>query len=149
MPVESAREDAPPDAPAVSAAPVVHVPPPLGFRNPVAVRVAFLAAGVSAVLSTLPVVGLFAIVWWISGGFLAVYLYRRRTGQSLTVRNGARIGWITGVITFAIFSILFALSSRGLINAYREQLRNVPVHDPATLSALQNPAVIAAAQASS
>ena len=113
----------------------------MSFHNPVAVRIGFLMAGVAALLSTLPLVGLFSVVWWASAGFCAVYMYRRRTGQPLTVRNGARMGWITGVMLSGFFAILTAVSSGEFITRYKEQLRNMP--DPAVASMLQNPAVVA------
>jgi hypothetical protein len=34
---------------------------------------------------------------FLAAGFLAVYLYSRRTGQTLSIRSGARMGWITGI----------------------------------------------------
>jgi len=44
------------------------------------------------------------------GGFVAVYLYRRRTGQILTVLNGARLGWISGIFAFAITTVLLTFA---------------------------------------
>lgn len=43
-------------------------------------------------------------------GFLAVYSYCRRTGQSLSVRSGARMGWITGIFSFGIIAVFSAVS---------------------------------------
>jgi hypothetical protein len=37
-----------------------------------------------------------------------VWIYKRRTGQRLNVRGGARMGWITGVISCALLTLLFA-----------------------------------------
>lgn len=108
----------------------------LNFHNPVAVRVGLSMASVAALLSWLPLVNLGFVIWWVAAGFCSVYLYHRRTGELLSVRNGLRIGWITGVLTFAIMTVLFtisiiplAFSSGGLAGIYQEQMRNMPVHD--------------------
>ena len=39
-------------------------------------------------------------------GFLAVFLYRRRTGQRLSVASGARLGWICGIFGFVIVAVM-------------------------------------------
>jgi hypothetical protein len=39
-----------------------------------------------------------------------VYLYHRRTGLLVSVRSGARLGWLTGVFCFLIALILFLLT---------------------------------------
>ncbi len=108
----------------------------LNFHNPVAVRVGLSMASAAALLSWLPLINLGFVIWWVAAGFCSVYLYHRRTGEFLSVRNGLRIGWITGVLTFAIMTVLFtisviplALSSGGLAGVYQEQIRNMPMHD--------------------
>ena len=112
------------DEPVFEPAPVFQpiaalaTPPPLpadiGFRNSIAVRIALLAAVldfflISVTLSVSP-----EIVWLIAlllgAGFLAVYLYGRLTGEKLTIRKGARMGWLTGVFCFGFALILFTLS---------------------------------------
>lgn len=61
-----------------------------------------------------------------AGGYYAVFLYRRRTGAGVTVANGARMGWITGVFTFVITTVFFTLGmaalagSDQLMQAYKE-----------------------------
>src|ERR1017187_8274933 len=77
----------PPPVPAVTIAgpaTAAHAPPPprLNFHNATAVRVALLMASVASMLSALPVwaAGLAGLVlWWLTPGFLSVYVYRRRT----------------------------------------------------------------------
>jgi len=44
-------------------------------------------------------------------GFLAVYSYSRFSGQSLSVRSGARLGWITGIFSFGIIALLITMST--------------------------------------
>lgn len=103
--------------------PLVPSPQPpartsVGFRNPGAVRVGMLVASAISLLFFVPVPPLFAPLWQlilvVTGGFLAVYLYHRRTGDVLSTRTGARLGWMTGLFTFLIFMVLFTLSLMAL-----------------------------------
>ena len=55
------------------------------------------------------------LIWPVVAGFFAVYIYHRRTGQSLTVRGGVRIGWITGVFYFLIALVMFTLSLLAMV----------------------------------
>lgn len=129
------------------AAPPEAAPPPpavVSFRNPTAVRVGLLAASLAALLSWIPLLNLAFVVWWVAAGFYAVYLYRRRTGQLLTVRGGVRLGWITGILIFAIMTLLFtlaivpaAMSAGGLGAIFEQQLRNMPAGDPNVEQALE------------
>jgi hypothetical protein len=60
-----------------------------------------LAAGLGMTL-----VGLFGI-WMMAGGFLSVLIYRRRTrGSLLRPRAGARLGAVSGILGFALFSMI-------------------------------------------
>ena len=64
----------------------------------------------------------------VAAGFLAVYLYQRRTGERLSVVHGAHLGWISGIFGFAITSVLIsvfvvALSNPAFLDAMREQLK--------------------------
>lgn len=108
-------------------------PAPVSFRNQAAVRVAFFSASVTTVLSSLPLPSPMALVlflvWLLGAGVFSVYLYRRRTGESLPVGGGARLGWMTGVFSFAISTLLFTISmlllsghTEGLSTLLREQL---------------------------
>src|SRR5215831_11233038 len=75
-------------------------PPPVSFRNRPAVQSAFWVAALALLFSMLnPIL---TMVVWAAAGFAAVRLYRRRTGMSLSVRAGMIMGWITGVILFAL-----------------------------------------------
>ncbi|HLK48795.1 MAG TPA: zinc ribbon domain-containing protein [Bryobacteraceae bacterium] len=132
--VASIEPPAPPPPP--RAAP--PQPLPLNFHNPVAVRIAFLVALVTALLSWLPLLN---IVMWAGAGFFAVFLYRRRTGYLLTVRAGVQMGWITGVMSFAITILFFtatalpAALSGGLGTLFQSQFKNVT--DPNMQEALK------------
>ena len=139
---------------AVDPVPVVPAPPPappeIGFSNGTAVRVGFLAALVAVLLIIVPLPFPFLrlMVVFIAAGFLAVYLYMRRTGQRLTLRGGARMGWITGIFSFTIFtvqltaSVLASSTEGGFANVLKQQL---PPNDARTgqiLQLIQEPATL-------
>jgi hypothetical protein len=70
-----------------------------------------------------------SLVSLLAAGFLAVYLYHRRTGEFLSVRNGARMGMLTGLFSFVIMLVLMVpvavtlSSDGGLGEGIREQIR--------------------------
>jgi hypothetical protein len=84
-----------PPPPAPTAAPLPT------FRNPVALRIALMIAVFATFLSFLPYLN------WLAAGYFSAFLYRRRTGSRLNVVAGVRMGWITGVLMFAIIVALF------------------------------------------
>lgn len=137
QPVESLEPavEAPPPPLQAAAAPQ---PLPLNFHNPVAVRIAFIVALVTALLSWLPLLN---IVLWAAAGFIAVFLYKRRTGSLLTVRAGMQMGWITGVMSFAITTVIFTATilptalSGGVGAMFQQQLKNAT--DPSVQEALK------------
>jgi hypothetical protein len=129
-------------------------PPEINFHNGLAVRIGFLAAGLGSLLTYFPtpIPALWVTLSLVLAGFFAAYLYRRRSGQSLSVRAGARIGWITGVFSFAIGALVFTLtivelsSERGLAAFFREQFKGRVPDDKSFdqfLQALQSPAGMA------
>ena len=135
-------------------------PPPIGFHNGPAVRIALLAGVLSIVVSALtgqlPLLRVLAPVWLVATGFLAVFLYRRRTGQRLSALSGAHLGWICGIFGFVIVTIILtifavALSEPTFVSAMQEQLRDhgTPESDVAqvkqVIEALRTPAGIASA----
>jgi hypothetical protein len=128
-------------------------PPEIGFHNRIAVRtslfVAFSAVLLFMVLFPFPV--LHFIVEFLSG-FLAVFLYMRRTGQPLTMRGGARMGWITGIFSFTLITGLFtlamvAVSSQGglaaVIREHRGQLPGNGAQYDALMKVMDDPAAFA------
>ena len=132
---ESVAEFVPPPAEPVAAA---LQPPALNFHNLVAVRIAFVMAPAAFMLLGFPA---FSVLLWIAAGFLAVFFHRRRTGVLLNVRAGVRLGWITGVLMFAITTVIFTLTvvpavANGGITLLREQLKNRP-SDPNVQEALR------------
>lgn len=102
--VEQPEVFAPQQPPLVQAAPLQT----LSFRNPIALRVGLLAAGLLCLMMMIPGVNYAAVFWWLGAGYFSVWIYKRRTGQRLNVRGGAQMGWITGVISCALLTLLFA-----------------------------------------
>jgi hypothetical protein len=145
----------PPPIPVVAAA--APAAPAINFHNGTAVRIA-LGMGVLAFLCLL-VVGQLALpeglifVWLAAAGFLAVFLYRRSTGQRLSVMNGARLGWISGIFGFVIVTIILtmlviALSEPSVVTALREQIktRGIPEANlDQMIAALHSPSGITSA----
>jgi hypothetical protein len=127
------EESVPPEAPI--APPQPPPIPDISFHNRIAVRIGFLTAVVAILL------GLFPLPYPVprlmaslpAAGFLAVFLYSRRTGQMLSIRAGVRMGWITGVFCCVLVAILAASSAvaisnqGGLEKVFRGQL---PPNDP-------------------
>lgn len=72
-------------------------------------RIGLLVATIALLLSSFPLSPFLSFVWMLGAGILSVYLYNRRTGQSLSVRNGVRIGWMTGVFSFVISVVLITI----------------------------------------
>jgi hypothetical protein len=79
-----------------------QAPPPLDFRNPLALKIALLVAMGATALFFLPYVN------WLAAGYFAVFLYRRRTGCAINVGAGVRLGWITGLFTFPLAAVFYA-----------------------------------------
>ncbi len=91
------------------AAVLVAPPVPLSFRNPVALRVGLLASALLCLTMMIPGINYASVVWWLAAGYFSVWIYKRRTGQALTVRGGAHMGWITGVLSCVLMTVLFAV----------------------------------------
>jgi hypothetical protein len=148
-----------PAPPPIPVAPVVAAPQPpiISFRNGPAVRIAlgmgFLAFMCLLVVGQLALPEALIFVWLAAAGFLAVFLYRRSTGQRLSVVNGARLGWISGIFGFAIVTVILtmcviALSEPSVVTALREQIktRGIPEANlDQMIEALHSPAGITSA----
>jgi uncharacterized protein YqgC (DUF456 family) len=98
----------------------------------------------------IPLVWLRLPIAFVAAGFLAVYLYNRRTGQVLSLRSGARMGWITGVFSFAIVGILVALMILAILNEpqlvkqIQSQLPPNDANSESIAQALNDPAKLSA-----
>ncbi|HMD71204.1 MAG TPA: zinc ribbon domain-containing protein, partial [Bryobacteraceae bacterium] len=73
---------------------------PVSFRNMEVVKTALMAAVLATFLLFLPYVN------WLAAGYFAVFFYRRRTHQPVGIVAGVRIGWLTGLMNFAILTII-------------------------------------------
>lgn len=127
---EDVAESAPPPAAPEAEPRAPKLPPAIDFRNRLALRAAFLAALLANLLTLFPYLFLAAPLWLVGAGFLAVYLYLRRSGQAVSVASGARVGWITGVFAFGIFTVLFTVNflvaARSGLFTDRQRLSEVP-----------------------
>ncbi len=129
---ESAEHDSAAVPPAALPVAALQAPAGINFRNHTAVRVGLLSAVLASLLTSVPMPMFINVLWLtvclVGAGFFAVYLYRRRTGQDLSARMGARMGWITGIFCFLIATVFFTITviiistHGGLAAYYREQL---------------------------
>jgi hypothetical protein len=150
MPVVEEAEPEPPP-PVVPELQPIQFPTDIGFHNGLAVRIGFMAAVGAVMLALIPIPPPFLRLplAFVLAGFLAVFLYSRRTGQVLTIRSGARIGWITGIFSFLLVTILFTVAAVAVSRqgGFMEQMRSqLPAND-ARLDMIQqafsSPAMIA------
>lgn len=130
----------PPPMEFVPPPPVAEASLPLNFRNPLAVRVALLVA-LLATLFTIPTLRLapFPFLNWLAAGFFAVWIYKRKTGSLVNVRAGVRLGWLTGILMSAVWSLLFVIQLafvdiRGTIE---QQFQQLPKQDPVVAQQMQ------------
>ena len=95
---------------------VAHAAEPItpSFHQPVAVRIGLFVGSIAALLCLAVPLGF--VVWLSAAGFSSVYLFHRRTGQSLTIRGGMRMGWIAGMLSFVIITVLFTISAVAAAN---------------------------------
>ena len=134
-------------APAPPPPQVVEAVLPIDFHNGKAIRASLFTASLIFFFSTVPLPFAAALLWrvviLVAGGFLSVVFYRRWTGQQMTVKSGARIGWITGVFAFVLTLVVLtmamvAISSNGdLISAWTEQMRLQGGNDPGIEQAVE------------
>jgi hypothetical protein len=113
------------EAVVVSPVPEHHAPQPVNFANPTAVKIAALVSLGASALFFLPYVN------WLAAGYFAVFLYRRKTGTPVNLGAGVRMGWMTGLLTFAILAVLFAgfvvmLNSNGMREVFQAQFGKDP-----------------------
>jgi len=132
-----------------------EIPPTeISFKNGQAVRVALLTSMfiLVALMATFPFGGQIAgLLVALGGGFYAVFLYRRRSGAGLSVVGGARMGWMTGVFTFVLITVLFTVSmallsgNEEFLRAYEQNARNMglsPENSQRVVDLIRNPVVI-------
>ena len=115
---------------------------PVNFSNPIAIRVALLMSVAIIPVEMMPFLNLLSFVWWLGAGWCAVLLYRRLTGSVLSIRAGARLGSITGILTFLGYAIIVTIGIVAAGSEFVGQLEKQSpevaqvVHDPTSLFAL-------------
>jgi hypothetical protein len=105
---------------------------PVTFRNPAALRTALFVGIAGGLISDI-----IPLLAWLAAGFFAVFFYRRKTHDRLNVAAGMRLGWLTGIIMFTMWGIVFAaMGMSGALTAQFEQrLKTMPFYsnDPTYL----------------
>ena len=114
---------------------------PVSFGNPVALRVGFLMSLAIMFLDMIPGLNLLFLIWWLGAGWCAVLLYRRLTGRLLNIRDGARLGSITGVLAFVSMAIVFTLS---VVFAGKQFMELMVQQDPRMAQIVNDPPMLAA-----
>ncbi len=102
------ESEAPAPPPLPPPTPVILAPmesAPVNFRNMDAVKTSLMAAVLATFLFFIPYLN------WLVAGYFAVFFYRRRTRQAVNIVAGVRIGWLTGLMTFAILAVLMYFSA--------------------------------------
>lgn len=140
-------QDTAPAIPAVEP-PAVEV----SFRNSNAVTISFLTAACLFLLLPFAAVGggVPTILLLLgAGGLFAAIVYGRRTGSTMSVMSGARMGWMTGVffnailVLFLTAAVVVLEQQGGALRAWEQQSRAAKVPEAeiqAALQALQSPA---------
>ena len=135
--------------------PTIPPPPPfqearVSFGNPAALRIAFAAAAFSILLDSIPLLSVLCLIWAMAAGFLAVWMYRKRTGRPVSVGNGAKLGWITGVFSSVILIVMVTVTvifnGDKVTEELRSQMTAAWSRDPSTqqlLRTFENPASFA------
>jgi fucose permease len=122
-------------------------PPPVGFGNPIALRVAIvMALGmmlafvlISLVAAALQMIGLadvLCLIISLGTGWIGVGSYSRITRSGPTIAGGARLGWIAGFFTALTMATLVGVA---LLLAGDQLLQQFAKQNP-QVSASINPA---------
>ncbi len=142
------EEPAPPPLEPVSVAPPPVEPrpqlPPISLGNGLAVRIGIAACALATLLFLISVnlgIPQLALLWFLGAGFFSVSLYVQRTGQELSPLSGARLGWISGLFLFALFTIILslgymALSDPAILEAFKEQSKSRQVSEKDLMDSL-------------
>jgi hypothetical protein len=126
-------------------APKIVIPPqplPIGFGNPIALRVAFLMSLGIMMAEMLPIAQYLFFAWWLLAGWGGVRLYRRMTGLRLTVPAGARLGSLTGLFAFVSMAVVFSLTMAS--STGRDMLDQMVKQDPRMSEVVSNPTMLGA-----
>ncbi len=110
---EPAWQAAPPEPPRV-------LPPEVGLRNALAIRVGVLVGSLAFLASSLPFHPAIRMLFLLAAGAFSVHLYARRSGFPVEVRSGVKMGWISGLFCFVIFTVLFTISFAAMAYMVRD-----------------------------
>jgi hypothetical protein len=82
----------------------------ISLRNPMVLRVGALAVGLQLLIAMVLglVTPLLVLLAPVAGGALSAVLLNRRASTRLSVLQGARMGWLTGILSFLLFIVLLA-----------------------------------------
>ena len=72
------------------------------FGTPGALRSCYWSAAFAAIIMSLPYASLLCFIVYPAAGFYSVHSFRRQTRKGVTLKAGAKLGFLTGVITFAL-----------------------------------------------
>jgi hypothetical protein len=93
-------------------------------------------------MEMIPGVNRLLVIWVVGAGWCAVLLYRRLTGYALSVKAGARLGSLTGILTFLSLLIMSTLSMAVVgKDVFQQKIKQ----DPQVAQAFNDPATLAAA----
>jgi hypothetical protein len=81
------------------------------FGTPGALRSCYWSAAFAAIIMSLPYASLLCFIVYPAAGFYSVHSFRRQARKRVTLRAGAKLGFLTGVITFALLLILLTIAS--------------------------------------
>lgn len=135
--IEEAPAVPPPPAPPTLQEKIAQLP--VNFSNPVALRVALLMSVAIIPVEMMPVLSMLSIVWWLGAGWCAVLLYRKLTGSVLSIRAGARLGSITGVLTFLGYAIGITI---GVVAAGKEFFDQLEKQSPDVSQVVNDPTML-------
>ncbi len=89
------------------------LPVGISFKNSRAVVISLVVAA-GAVVGFLPIAYLAPAlfpVFLFAVGFVAVRIYKGRSAEALSTSAGARLGWMTGLWIFLVYSVLLAVAA--------------------------------------
>lgn len=104
-----------------------------GLRTDLVLRAGWAAAVLSQLgmmatgMAGAPVLAPLVLVF---GGGYAVHLYRRRSGNSLNVLQGLRVGWFAGLFSFVLVLIFFTMSV-AVLSSNRDAIKTAAESAPA------------------
>lgn len=79
------------------------------FGTPGALRACYWSAAFAAFFLSYPPLLMLCFAIYPAAGFYTVFSFKRRSGREISVKAGAKLGFMTGVIAFALGLVLLAL----------------------------------------